>query len=185
MTECVFLRRTEQSDDLWTNTDMSPAELSSWQRGEAPPAFENTPGFKLAQSVSAAPVGPASATARRLLEHHFRNIAYECAPKGFLAPGLVDKTSYQCLLDDLGAEYESNVAKAVQTSSNIVTVAKKLGLHVRTSGKAPWLWFATCPSTNHHLHLNADTDEYVCGYCRRSGDVTGLCQLVEEREVGH
>lgn len=63
-------------------------------------------------------------------------------------------------------------------------VARKLGLFPQPTGTGPDLWQARCPGAGHPLYVNAEVNEFGCGWCRCKGGVKDLRVFVNERKKG-
>jgi hypothetical protein len=101
--------------------------------------------------------------------------------EGFVAPGILDKATYDGLVGRLEAEYEGNRRKARERETEIIKVARELGLSPHPTGENPDFWVTGCPGRNHPLYFNAALNSFGCGYCKRTDGVEGLREFVKER----
>lgn len=129
--------------------------------------------------------GPASAepvsSCLDLLEQLWRSRRRDVWPTEFLRAGLVGRELFEARLRRITAQLEEQRRRASATPSEIVRVAQELGLGPTPSGSEHPHWWARCPGTNHTLDLDANRNEFFCGYCRRKGGAGGLREFVEWR----
>ena len=112
-----------------------------------------------------------------LLERLFyaRRISYW--PEKFIAGGIVDESAFGGLLQRIERELDENSEKARQNETEIVRVARELGLGPQPTGNGPDSWYATCPGTNHVIFISAAENEFGCGWCCRKGSPDDLRAL--------
>jgi hypothetical protein len=103
-------------------------------------------------------------------------------PEEFIAGGIVNKSAFDSLVGRIEHELEDNAQKARETETEIIKVARELGLSPKPTGTGPTYWWARCPETNHHLYINAAEDSFGCGWCKRKGAVEELRAFVRERK---
>ncbi len=103
-------------------------------------------------------------------------------PEGFLSAGIIDEDNYCRVKGQVEQELDENERKALETETEIVEVARQLGLCPRPTGKDPEYWLARCPKKNHPLFIRATDNIFYCGYCRRKGSMDELRSLVKERQ---
>jgi hypothetical protein len=96
--------------------------------------------------------------------------------------GLVPEGWFGHLVARLENEWEENRQKAEKRETEIIKVARELGLSPEPTSTGPDYWQATCPEKNHPLYINAAADSFGCGWCRRKGGVEELRALVKERK---
>jgi hypothetical protein len=78
-------------------------------------------------------------------------------------------------------EYQENRQKARERETEIIKVARELGLSPYSTGTGPDYWQASCPRRNHRLYINAAENSFGCGWCKRKGAVEELRAFVKER----
>jgi len=75
--------------------------------------------------------------------------------------------------------------QALENETEIIRVARELGLQPEPAGIGPVQWYATCPRRRgHRLMITTGHDEVGCGYCRVKGGVDELRAFAAE-EVNH
>jgi len=104
-----------------------------------------------------------------------------------IACGYVSKEHYRLLLDRTQIavgrkqkQYEQIVTRTIEHETEIVIVARELGLNPEPSGLGLTLWKAICPSASHGLHISTHRDQFFCGYCSVTGGIDELRQFVKE-----
>ncbi len=181
-TESVFLRRTETTDELWA------AMGTPWFR----PLSYGTASAKDFGPANLSYIGRAFAVKRkgsprtaclRLIDLFFWYRFGEF-PEDFIAPGIVDKASYEALLERQRKEREENRKKAQENEIELIRVARELGLNPRATGKYPDQWIARCPGKHHHIYITTTEKLWFCGYCGRKGEAEELRAFVKERKGG-
>ena len=87
-------------------------------------------------------------------------------------------------------ELDENKQKAREAETEIIKVARELGLSPEPTGEGPSYWFARCPGKihgktgNHVFFINAATNSFGCGWCHRKGGVEELRAFVMEGKLG-
>ncbi len=161
--ELVLLHRTDQWDELWTATaDWLPlgatvGDLIGIAGGAALVAKETRAGSR-------------PKAAYRLLSKLIRSRTGHAWPSSYRAGQLVNQRQFQQLLSDLKAGFEGNQIATREKEAPIVEVARDLGLDPQADARRPGFWNARCPSGNHTLLINNETNDFYCGYCIRRGD---------------
>lgn len=156
--ETAFFYRTETTDDLWIKGYRTGRVLAVPRDGEVLPAC-----LKLMHRYLRAKVG----------------FQWPCE---FATAGIVGKSNFDSLVGRIERELEENTRKARETETEIITVARELGLCPEPTGKGPSYWYARCPGRNHVLFINASEDSFGCGWCERKGGTEELQTLVRERK---
>jgi hypothetical protein len=103
------------------------------------------------------------------------------SPTGFAAPGLLTEEEYNRVLATLDAEFSANAEAARAEESQLVVVARELGLSPEPSGEGPHHWHSRCPGTNHGLMISSSSDQFGCGYCKVKGGAEELREFVARR----
>lgn len=116
-----------------------------------------------------------------LLELFFRTVHFFEWPSGFISQGIVDKNTFDGITRKIKKELEENEQKAREKETNIIKVARNLGLHPEPTGDSPSSWRARCPGMNHPLFMDTKENIFFCGWCKRKGTAEDLILLVEER----
>ena len=81
-------------------------------------------------------------------------------------------------------ESEEYSRQAHDNETEIIRVARELGLIPEPAGIGPVQWYANCPGTGHRLMITTTSDQFGCGYCRVQGGVDELRAFVT-KEDGH
>jgi hypothetical protein len=182
--EAAFFRRTDATDELWIGED-----------GIAPVSVGDVGGIGLSEEAFRAQfdrficafvvprAGDERSACLGLLELLLRARFDFCAPEEFSVPGIVDAPAYDGLVARIANEREENKRKARAGETEIIRVARELGLQPEPTGDGPSHWCATCPGRNHHLLIGAESNSFGCGYCRRKGSVEELRAFVAERRA--
>jgi len=176
--EAAFFRRTETTDELWIGAGGIADGTSS---------AKNFEGAKLSYigCVFAVPRKGEEVTAcLKLMELFFRARHGFEWPSKFVVPGIVDKSAFDSLIGRIENELEENRQKAASAETDIIKVARKLGLSPKPTGEGPSHWYARCPETNHILFIDAAENSFGCGWCKRKGTVQELRAFVKERKDG-
>lgn len=158
--ESVFLRRTDEIDELWIDTDcLSPG-----------------------RAIWGIPDGSDEVTAKLL----FAELTYIRSkfawPTGLTRSGLLNTMHYEDIIESVKTELDAVANVTASKRTLIVRTAAALGLDPDPESRRTGLWRARCPGTNHGLTLNSDLDEFYCGHCRKSGDTLALERFARKRE---
>jgi len=183
--EAAFFRRTEKTDELWIGFGDSSPERSDAAGGKAFAGdFEAENLSDIGCVYTVRRKGDERAVCLRLLERLFRARVGFAWPDRYVAPGIVDRSGFENLVGQIEKELKVNREKARSRETEIVRVARKLGLFPQPTGTGPSLWQARCPGTGHPLYINAAVNEFGCGWCRRKGGVKDLRAFVNESIKG-
>ena len=156
--ECAYLRRTEVADELWVSGLYSEGRV-----------------------IIAPRHADQREAALELFDVLIRIRANFVCPVVFKAPGLLTQDEFQTVIGDVRAERESYAKQATANESEIVYVARELGLQPYPGGTGPHSWFARCPRTNHTLMISTSSDQFGCGYCKVKGGPQELREFVARR----
>ncbi len=179
--EAAFFRRTETADELWVGTGVpwfrpltyGTASAEDFGRANLESIFCVFAVKRKGNEITAC---------LRLIELFFRvRHGLGAWPEGFVAPGIVDKVTYDSLLARLENEYEENRKKARENEIELIRVARELGLTPYPTGKYPDQWAAHCPRRNHPIYITTTENYFFCGWCGRKGGVEELREFVKER----
>ncbi len=179
--ESAFFRRTETADELWIGFDFY------WSRplGYRSASYTRSEGTYLESTGRVFAVkrkGDEITACLRLMELFFWvRHGFGAWPKGFVAPGIVDKAAYDSLFARLENEYEENRKKAQENEIELIGVARELGLSPYPTGKYPDQWAACCPGRHHPIYITTRGNYFFCGWCKRKGRVEELRAFVKER----
>lgn len=195
--EAAFFRRTETIDELWIgeggcSADRAGTTVARAARRPRTDGSSSTKVFggQVFGGVEVDHVGCAYAVPREgtesksclgLLERLFRARVGFYWPTDFIAPGIITKAAYDALAARLKQEWQENEQAARQRETEIIAVARELGLCPHPAGTGPDHWYATCPRHSHVLFMNAAAGSFGCPWCKRKGGVEELRALVKER----
>lgn len=77
---------------------------------------------------------------------------------------------------------DGNAEMARRDDSEIIAVARELGMYPEPTGTGPHHWRSRCPETNHGLYIHSGSNTFGCGYCCRNGGPEELRQFVYDRK---
>lgn len=120
---------------------------------------------------------------RRLLDRAIRGAWAFQFPKHVVRPGLLSEGDLKEILASIKADLERQAEEALCRESDIVRVARELGVGPEPTGTGPVHWQARCPGTNHPLYIQAATGTFGCGWCKRKGGEAELRAFVAERRA--
>ena len=116
-----------------------------------------------------------------LLSEYFDAVCGFYSPVKFLAEGLALRSDYEEIIQRQKATIRRNQVAASKRETKIIKVATQLGLHPQPPLLNPEIWSAQCPGTGHQLYINANKNEFGCGYCCRKGGPKDLRAFVALR----
>ena len=191
--QAIWFRRTEQRDELWAATIMDvdfaydgqslhgvqPEQIAAACEGSTSRVF----GARRADSFDESLI--------ELLCSYFATggggpwgldqlvaTAYVGYPQFRLLYQRLDLHREECKL-----VHERNIAHASCHETEIVRVARELGLDPRPSGDGPTAWDARCPGQNgrYTLWISAGAGQFGCPYCRVKGGIDELRAFISKR----
>ncbi len=193
----VFIRGTTE-DELWVVSRVGPRTLDELEKGRYTAIVDSQPSsvpqsaellielddiLTWGLAVRANPAGSEVDASQNLLDTLFRSRFGHGWPSRFVRGGLIGQEGFDRLIDRLKTELEANAAAAKKRRSEIVVAAEALGLGPSPTGTDPKFWQARCPSGRHHyVFINADNNQFGCGYCERKGGPDELAEFVAERQ---
>ncbi len=134
----VFLRRTENTDELWIVVGESLPTVRRISDGTASPQdFERGEYFSVGRVFAIKRKGEELTACLKLMELLFRATYGFEHPEKFIAPGIVDKSAYDRLLKRLDDEHEENRRKAREGETEIIKVARELGFPRNLLARVP------------------------------------------------
>lgn len=194
--QIIWFNRTEKRDelcvftDVFTNVKARLLAREPLERADALLAF----GQKVTPTISVPRSGSFDESLLGLLSAFFSTPAGAVAGiERITATAYINKAHLKVILDCLESyrerkriEREENVQIARDNETEIVRVARELGLSPVPSGDSPTAWSARCPGQrgNYTLQLSTRNDQFSCGYCRVKGGVDELCAFIA-KEGGH
>ncbi len=181
--EAAFFRRTETSDELWiaSSAEYDDSIVQAIVEGKgAPKALVGKDVLSIGRVFAAEKTGEESSSCLALLERLFRVRVGFCWPQGFLAAGIISESAYNNLVKRIDHELEEHSQKARANETEIIRVARELGLDPQPTGTDPTHWWAQCPARVGHLYIEAAMNYWWCGWCQRSGSMEELRAFVKE-----
>ena len=187
--QIIWFNRTETSDELWTFTDLD-LDIRRSLNGvgvRARPGFLAEFGRHAACAISLPRDRDFDESLLELLGCFFTTQAG--APgdiKHLIATAYLNKAHFKLLLErvELHRErerlaHEEFSRQAYENETEIIHVARELGLNPEPAGIGPVQWYANCPRTaGHPLRITTSDDSFFCGYCSVSGGVDELRAFV-------
>jgi hypothetical protein len=192
--QVIWFTRTKERDELWVFTDFY-MDLHARLVARKPPdrADALLPfGQKVTCAISVSRSGSPDESLLGLLS------AFFTTPAGALidlehitALGYVSEAHLRLLLSCIESyrerkriESEEYSRQARENETEIIHVARELGLNPEPAGIGPIQWYANCPGKQHRLMITTSDDQFGCGYCRVKGGVDELRAFIE-KEGGH
>jgi hypothetical protein len=182
--EVAFLVSTKTHHQLWKTSGMfvDPIYKRFGDRGLSIDEFNRTNTFRSGIAYSCYNnIGEFSACLV-MLERLFRAYyGYEDV-RALLLGGVINESEFTRLVDRLNYEREiiRNITKVNETE--IVRVAKELGLNPQPTGNLENVWRARCPKTKYGMYINALKNEYKCAVTKCKGGVEELRACVEKHQ---
>lgn len=144
--EAAFFHRTETSDELWVAAGLGiPVVEGTVATNATPSDLVGTDLLSIGRVYAAEKMDEGSSSCLALLERLFRARVNFHSPQRFLVAGIVSESAYNKLVQRIEHEFDENSQKAQNNETEIIKVARRLGLSPRPSGKHPDLWQANCP----------------------------------------
>lgn len=182
--EIAYLHITDTRDELWVlgGDEFLAAQRDALRSGhlklEALSVGLEQPAQR---ALVIAHTDSAIRSGRYLLEEYFNAIVGFSSPVRFIAPGMLLRTDYETMLAKRAARIKQNREAARRQETEIINVARELGLQPQPPLLNPGIWSASCPRTNHQLYLNSKDNTFGCGYCGQKGGSAKLREFVAMR----
>ena len=171
----TFLRRTETTDELWIGGTFADRTIAAED-------FKRAKLWDIGCVFAITRKGEELTACLKLIELFVRARHGFEWPEAFLVAGIVDESSFTNMVRKIENELDENAQKARETETQIVKVARKLGLSPKPTGHGPSHWYARCPGKNHVIFINAAENSFGCGWCCRKGGAEELRVFVRERK---
>ena len=181
--EAAFIRRTADTDELWLAIEPDPEILDSLADGAVSIEIDLSDAMQLGCAVVALKSSNQARAARALLNAHFRARVGFGWPTYVIHGGAISKRAFRTLIRGIKLELDDNARRASHDEAEILIAARELGLNPQVTGTGPHHWRASCPGTNHGLHIQSEANEFGCGYCRRKGGPEELRLFVAQRRA--
>jgi hypothetical protein len=190
--QAIWFNRTEDRDELWVITEdfrkLRPA-LAELRQEEKAGYIDNF-GRHCACVFSVPRARSFDESLIDLLSCYFGSGAgtplgvEHMTAAGYISSAQFETLHLRVLSDRARREHEhkdwSRLARENETE--IIRVARELGLQPEPAGFGPVQWYATCPRRRgHRLMITTGHDEFGCGYCSVKGGVDELRALVAEQ----
>jgi hypothetical protein len=189
--QAIWFNRTEDRDELWAITEefkeLRPA-LAELRPDEQAGYIDNF-GRHCACVLSVPRARSFDESVIDLLSCYFGSGAgtplgvEHMTAAGYISSAQFELLHQRVLSDGVRREREhkewSQLAR--ENESEIIRVARELGLHPEPAGFGPVQWYARCPAKSlHRLMITTSKDEFGCGYCRVRGGVEELRRFVDK-----
>jgi len=183
--QVIWFNRDEHRDELWVFTDLE-TDIPMGLREQPPLARESylfTFGSEATCAISVPRSRSFDESLIELLSIFFSTGAGALyGVERVIATGHINKAHVQTLATCLDRywerkriEHEEFSRQARDNETEIIRVARELGLHPEPAGTSPTQWYARCPvRRGHRLMMTTGNDEFGCGYCRVKGGVDEL-----------
>ncbi|NCF52491.1 hypothetical protein GWP57_12835 [Gammaproteobacteria bacterium] len=191
-----WFNRTEERDELWVFTDVFTnvqarlLALKPLKRADALLAF----GQKVTPTISVPRSGSFDESLLALLSAFLSTPAGAVAGmERITATAYINKAHLRVILECIESyrerkrlQSEEYMRQARGNETEIVRVARELGLDPVPSGDSPTAWIARCPGQRgrYTLWLSAKSDQFGCPYCRVRGGIDEL-RVFLAKEDGH
>jgi hypothetical protein len=179
--EAAVLNRGPDRDELWVVSGLSSSLIDDLSNGLYPSHIAQEEVLTWGLAVTRDRKDQKSPAVLEMLEALTRCRVGYGWPTKFVRSGLIGRREFNKLVSGLEAELEANAIAARELTSEIVEAARELGLNPTPTGTDPRFWSARCPQVSHSLFINAEVDEFGCGWCRKRGGPDELAQFVAER----
>ena len=194
--QVVWFHRMDDRDELWAYTD-GWTELASTLSTLAPDAragYLDDYSHQCACVFSVAREGSFEESLVDLVCCYFSTGGG--APSGMrnlVATGYISEAQCALLFDRAKRaqereriRYDKYCEEARKNETEIIHVARELGLGPCPTGVSPAQWRAHCPRVSGHpLMLTTETDRFFCGYCSVTGGVDELRAFHAEEQAGN
>ena len=197
--QIIWFKRTEDNDELWVFTEEDAADLVERFKGTAPEKWTAMLS-KISNTCSCVYSVPQSHSFEESMIELLANwfVGGAGSPKSaehLIACGYLSEGQYRLLLDRVQIfvdrkrkQYEQIVSRTLDRETEIIHVARELGLNPEPTGFGLSQWKAICPNASHGLYISSHGDQFFCGYCSVSGGIDELRRFVKdckrEKEVG-
>ena len=184
MEQIAFIHTTSTRDELWMVTDEtlidSPNGASANDMTQLDTLFQgqSRPAMRV---LTMTHTDSAIRSGMFLLSEYFDGVCGFYSPVKFLAEGLLGRSDYEGINQRRKATLRKNQTAASKQKTKIIEVATELGLQPQAPLLNREIWSARCPGTGHQLYINANKNEFGCGYCCRKGGPKDLRAFVALR----
>ncbi len=104
-----------------------------------------------------------------------------CQSLNLLESGIITEIIFQEIITNIECELNQNPQRARNNRSEIINVAKTLGMTPEPTGNGTNSRRANCPGTTHLLYLSTKDNTFGYGWCKRKGGPDELRTFVKER----
>jgi hypothetical protein len=180
--QAAFLRKTAERDELWITEADGLLMLADITDEYVAREYDGRiVDYGSGCVFAASPIDDELSASLNLLDHLFRAWVGFYWPTKLLAAGIVKEADFNKLVAQIDGELKDNEEKARHNETEIIRVARELGLNPQPTGTRPTYWQASCPHTNHPLYIDSAKNSFGCGWCRRKGGAEELRAFVKER----
>jgi hypothetical protein len=189
--ETLYLRRTPESDELWSAGVLYYGLSDLRARGGRLSAHNlrtHLPDSMWQSKVAEArKVGTVKDAAVFLMQAYVAAVSGFSSVNATTAAGILGARELEQCLAGIGRARQRRKAAAQLRAERLPTIMvaalRELGLNPEPADRGADLWRASCPGTKHSLMINAKLGEFGCGYCNTSGGVAELRTFVEARRA--
>lgn len=189
--EALYLRRTPESDELWSAADYYPALRNIRAQGGRLSAHNlrtHLPDPMWQSKVAeAGRVGTVKDAAVFLMEAYIVAGSELRGVTTTIAAGIIGAREVEQCVAGISRAWRRRKAAAQLRADRLPTIMvaalRELGLNPEPANRGADLWRANCPGTSHSLMINANLGQFGCGYCKKSGGVAELKEFVEARRA--
>ena len=189
--QIIWFNRAEERDELWVFTDLCTnvearlQAVRSIDRADCLLAF----GQKVSCTISIPRSGSFDESLLGLLSAFFTTPAGAIASVDrVIAAAYINKTHVRTILGCIESyrerervQSEEYMRQARENETEIIHVARELGLHPQPAGTGPVQWYARCPGARwHQIMITTSDDQFGCGYCRVRGGVEELREFADK-----
>ncbi len=183
--QVVWFNRTETHDELWAYTDSFTGLAKNLTNlpPETQAGYLDDYSHQCACVFSVPRSGSFDESLIDLLSCYFSTGAgAPCGMERLIATSYISSEHFELLFqrvlrNDARRKRESDdwSRQARENETEIIRVARELGLHPEPAGIGPVQWYANCPGRRgHRLMITTSCDEFGCGYCSVKGGVDEL-----------
>ena len=193
--QVIWFNRDEHRDELWVFTDLETDIPIGLQ--EQPPLARESYLFTFGSEATCAISVPQSRLFDESLVELLSIFLSTAAGSLYsvervLATGHINKAHLRTLWRSIESyrerkriEHKEFSRQARDNETEIICVARELGLSPVPAGTSPTQWHARCPvRRGHPLMISTSNDQFGCGYCRIRGGVDEL-RAFAAKEVDH
>ena len=191
--QLIFFNRTDTHDELWVCNDLDFGCWLQQQLKQQPVAAHAGLIESVSKGATRALVVPRrgrfeEALVELTVSWLWRMVGGYSKARDLIATGFISQPQWRALNKRLAVARERErlreeafTREALANQTEIVHVARELGLNPEPAGIGPVQWWARCPGKNHQLMITTSSNTFGCGYCQRKGGPAELRSFVADR----